>query len=104
MITVKNLHKQFDSIHALNGIDEVIEKGEKNCRHRPLGLRQKHVLRCLNLLEVPSEGEIWFEGNLITDEKVISTSCAKRWAWCFSSSICFRTRRFRKTLRWPLRF
>ena len=69
MITVKNLHKQFDAIHALNGIDEQIERGEKIAIIGPSGCGKSTFLRCLNLLEVPSEGEIWFEGNLITDEK-----------------------------------
>ena len=60
MITVKNLHKQFDAIHALNGIDEQIERGEKIAIIGPSGCGKSTFLRCLNLLEVPSEGEIWF--------------------------------------------
>ena len=69
MITVKDLHKHFGEIKALNGIDQEIKKGEKVVIIGPSGCGKSTFLRCLNLLEVPTSGEIWFEGNLITDEK-----------------------------------
>ncbi len=69
MIVTKNLKKAFGDHMVLNGIDETIEKGEKVVVIGPSGSGKSTFLRCLNLLEVPTEGEIWFEGNLITDKK-----------------------------------
>lgn len=54
---------------VLNGINETIEKGEKVVVIGPSGSGKSTFLRCLNLLEMPSEGEIWFEGINITDKK-----------------------------------
>ena len=69
MITVKDLHKEFGANHVLKGISETIEKGEKIVVVGPSGSGKSTFLRCLNLLEVPTSGEIWFEGELITDPK-----------------------------------
>ncbi len=69
MIVTKNLKKAFGDHMVLNGIDENIKKGEKVVVIGPSGSGKSTFLRCLNLLEVPTEGEIWFEGNLITDKK-----------------------------------
>ena len=69
MITVKDLHKQFGANHVLKGINETIEKGEKIVIVGPSGSGKSTFLRCLNLLEVPTSGEIWFEGKNITDPK-----------------------------------
>jgi len=54
---------------VLNGIDETIQKGEKVVVIGPSGSGKSTFLRCLNLLEVPTEGEIWFDDQLITDSK-----------------------------------
>ena len=67
MITVKDLHKHFGAIQALNGITQEIQKGEKVVIIGPSGCGKSTFLRCLNLLEEPTSGEIWFEGTLITD-------------------------------------
>ncbi|MGB4657648.1 MAG: amino acid ABC transporter ATP-binding protein [Mobilitalea sp.] len=69
MIVTKNLKKAFGSNMVLNGINETIEKGEKVVVIGPSGSGKSTFLRCLNLLEMPSEGEIWFEGINITDKK-----------------------------------
>lgn len=70
MIESKNLKKAFGHHIVLNGIDEIIEKGEKVVVIGPSGSGKSTFLRCLNLLEVPTEGEIWFEGKNITDSKI----------------------------------
>lgn len=69
MIETKNLVKQFGDHVVLNGITQTIEKGEKVVVIGPSGSGKSTFLRCLNLLEVPTSGEIWFEGNNITAPK-----------------------------------
>ena len=73
MISVKNLKKSFHTqngeIQVLNGIDQTIEKGEKVVVIGPSGSGKSTFLRCLNLLEQPTSGEVWFEGTLINDPK-----------------------------------
>ena len=69
MITTKNLQKKFGDHEVLKGIDQTIEKGEKVVIVGPSGSGKSTFLRCLNLLEQPTGGEIWFEGNNITDKK-----------------------------------
>ncbi|WP_429142185.1 amino acid ABC transporter ATP-binding protein [Anaerotaenia torta] len=69
MIVTKNLKKAFGSHMVLNGINASIEKGEKVVVIGPSGSGKSTFLRCLNLLEIPTEGEIWFEGHNITDKK-----------------------------------
>lgn len=69
MIETKNLQKAFGNHIVLNGINETIEKGEKVVVIGPSGSGKSTFLRCLNLLETPTGGEIWFEGNNITDKK-----------------------------------
>ena len=69
MISVKNLYKTFDGQVVLNNISTEIDKGEKVAIIGPSGSGKSTFLRCLNLLEEPTSGEILFEGNLITDPK-----------------------------------
>ena len=69
MIVTKNLKKSFGDHVVLNGINETIQKGEKVVIIGPSGSGKSTFLRCLNLLETPSDGEVWFEGNNITDPK-----------------------------------
>ncbi|NLW10032.1 MAG: amino acid ABC transporter ATP-binding protein [Firmicutes bacterium] len=70
MIKVVNLHKRFNSLHVLKGITTQINPGEVVCIIGPSGSGKSTFLRCLNLLEEPTEGEIFIEGVKITDEKV----------------------------------
>lgn len=70
MIIVKDLHKKFeDGNHVLRGVDYHVRQGEKIVVIGPSGSGKSTFLRCLNLLEVPTGGEIWFDGQLITDPK-----------------------------------
>jgi len=70
VIEVKNLYKSFDGKKMiLNGINEKIEKGEKVVIIGPSGSGKSTFLRCLNLLETPTQGEIWFEGTRINTPK-----------------------------------
>ena len=70
MIHVNNLHKSFGKNDVLKGINEHIKKGEVVVVIGPSGSGKSTFLRCLNLLEEPTSGEIVFEGNSITDKKV----------------------------------
>ena len=69
MIEVKNLKKSYKDHLVLNGVNETIKKGEKVVIIGPSGSGKSTFLRCLNLLETPTSGEIWFEGKNITDPK-----------------------------------
>jgi ABC-type polar amino acid transport system ATPase subunit len=69
VIEVKELYKDFGGKPVLQGINETIAQGEKVVVIGPSGSGKSTFLRCLNLLETPSSGEIWFEGINITDRK-----------------------------------
>lgn len=70
MIRVEGLRKSFGNFNALDGIDEVIRKGEVVVIVGPSGSGKSTFLRSLNLLEIPTEGHIYFEGVDITDKHV----------------------------------
>ena len=69
MIDVKDLHKSYGETEVLRGIDYTINRGDRIVVVGPSGSGKSTFLRCLNLLETPTSGEIWFEGTLITDKK-----------------------------------
>ncbi len=70
MIDIKNLKKSFDGqLMVLDGIDEHIKKGEKVVIIGPSGSGKSTFLRCLNMLEKPTEGDITFEGVNLTEKK-----------------------------------
>ncbi|MFF2911322.1 amino acid ABC transporter ATP-binding protein [Paenibacillus sp. NPDC057934] len=69
MIAVKKLEKHFGKLEILKGIDLEIHKGEVVVVIGPSGSGKSTFLRCLNLLEQPTGGEITFEGESITSRK-----------------------------------
>ncbi|WP_313639896.1 ATP-binding cassette domain-containing protein, partial [Paenibacillus sp.] len=69
MIAVKNLRKNYGKLEILKGIDLEIHKGEVVVVIGPSGSGKSTFLRCLNLLEQPTGGEITFEGESITSKK-----------------------------------
>ena len=69
MIEVKNLCKSFGKNDVLKNINYSIEKGEKIVIVGPSGSGKSTFLRCLNMLETPTSGEIWFEGIQVNDKK-----------------------------------
>ncbi len=69
MIQVNNLHKHFGKLEVLKGITQHISKGEKVVVIGPSGSGKSTFLRCLNLLETPTEGEIFIDGECITAPK-----------------------------------
>ena len=70
MIKTVDLHKSFGDLHVLTGVNEVINKGEVVSIIGPSGGGKSTFLRCLNLLEKPEKGQIFFEGEEITGKKV----------------------------------
>ncbi len=69
MISVKGLKKSFEGLDVLKGIDVEIHKGDVMCVIGPSGSGKSTFLRCLNLLEKPTDGEIVFDGENLTDRK-----------------------------------
>ncbi|MFB6725358.1 amino acid ABC transporter ATP-binding protein [Kribbella sp. NPDC056345] len=67
LVEIKNLHKSFGSNHVLRGIDFTVEQGEVVCVIGPSGSGKSTLLRCVNLLEVPQEGQVIVRGEEITD-------------------------------------
>ncbi|MGN0688863.1 MAG: amino acid ABC transporter ATP-binding protein [Oscillospiraceae bacterium] len=65
MIKVKNLHKHFGDLNVLDGIDEHIRQGEVVVVIGPSGSGKSTFLRCLNLLETPTDGEIYIDDEQI---------------------------------------
>ena len=61
MIIVKDLHKTFENNRVLRGVNYHVHQGEKIVVIGPSGSGKSTFLRCLNLLEVPTSGEIWFD-------------------------------------------
>lgn len=70
LLKVEGLKKSFGKLEVLKGIDEEIREGEVVSIIGPSGSGKSTFLRCLNLLEVPTEGNVIFEGVNITDKKV----------------------------------
>ena len=70
MIYVKDLHKYFGKNEVLKGVNDHIRKGEVVVVIGPSGSGKSTFLRCLNLLEEPTKGEIIFEDQNITDNNI----------------------------------
>ena len=66
MIKTVDLHKSYGELHVLKGVKQTIEKGEVVSIIGPSGGGKSTFLRCLNLLEKPESGKIYFEGDEIT--------------------------------------
>jgi len=73
MISIKNLHKKFGNLHVLRGVDLQVEEGEVVVIIGPSGSGKSTILRCINYLEEPSDGEIVVDGiTLSRQESVIN--------------------------------
>ena len=70
LLKVENLKKNFGSLQVLKGIDQTVRMGEVVSVIGPSGSGKSTFLRCLNLLEIPTSGKIWFEGQEITAKGV----------------------------------
>lgn len=72
MLDIKNLHKSFGSLEVLKGINETIHQGEVISIIGPSGSGKSTFLRCLNLLEQPSSGSIFFEDHELTKDSRVN--------------------------------
>ena len=70
MIQIMNLKKSYGDNHVLKGIDFSLKPGEKVAVIGPSGSGKSTFLRCINRMEEPTAGEIYFKGELITDKNI----------------------------------
>lgn len=66
MISVRNIYKDFGSLHVLHAVSCEVEKGGKYVIIGPSGGGKSTLLRCMNLIETPTYGEVWLDDKLIT--------------------------------------
>ena len=83
MIKIEGLHKNFGDLEVLRGIDGFVDKGEKIVMIGPSGSGKSTFLRCLNLLEKPTKGRIYIEGECITDPKTDVNKVRQRMGMVF---------------------
>ena len=69
MILVKDLHKHFDDVLALNGVSLTVEGGRVVVIIGPSGSGKSTLLRCVNHLETPTSGEVWIDGEQLTSNQ-----------------------------------
>ena len=67
VVRIEGLHKWFGHNHVLRGIDLTLAEGQVMVVIGPSGSGKSTLLRCVNMLEVPTEGKVWFQGTDITD-------------------------------------
>lgn len=73
IIVVKDLHKYFGQVQALRGVNLVVERGKVIVIVGPSGSGKSTLLRCINHLEVETQGEVWIDGqHLSADQKQIN--------------------------------
>ncbi|MGP1442061.1 MAG: amino acid ABC transporter ATP-binding protein [Anaerovoracaceae bacterium] len=70
MIEIKKLVKSFGSVEVLKGIDATIQDNEVVCVIGPSGSGKSTFLRCLNMLEEPTSGEIWLDSNKVEEKHI----------------------------------
>ena len=83
LIRVKDLRKDFGSNHVLRGINYEIQKGQKIVLVGPSGCGKSTFLRCMNLLEVPTGGEVWLDDVQVNDPKTDINKVRQRMGMVF---------------------
>ena len=105
VIRIRNLHKRFGDLHVVKGVDLEVKRGERIAIIGASGSGKSTILRCLNFMELPSEGTIELDGKTIGREgrsngggaaaraipRRNCATCARASAWFSSSSTCSRT-------------
>ena len=98
MIDVKNLSKSFGDHLVLNDISEHIAPGEKVVIIGPSGSGKSTFLRCLNLLELPTAGQIFFDNQDITDPKINIDLVRRQMGMVFQHFNLFNNMTIRKNI------
>lgn len=70
MIEIKKLYKSYGDNEVLKGIDQTVSEAEVLCIVGPSGSGKSTMLRCINLLEVPTFGEVYIDGELVTSQNI----------------------------------
>ena len=73
MIEIKKLYKSYGNNEVLRGIDQTVSESEVLCIVGPSGSGKSTMLRCINLLEVPTSGEVFIDGELVTNQNINET-------------------------------
>lgn len=103
LIVVKDLHKNFGDLEVLKGIDQTIHQGEVVSIIGPSGSGKSTFLRCLNLLEKPSSGQIIFEGIDIAAENVDIDTHRKKIGMIFQHFNLYNSRTIYDNIAFPLK-
>ena len=102
-IRVLDVHKSFGALQVLKGVSFDVHRGSVVSMIGASGSGKSTLLRCINHLEVPTQGEVFIDGEPLGTVRdsagrtrasascARSTGCAATWAWCSSSSTCGRT-------------
>ncbi|MFW6141300.1 MAG: amino acid ABC transporter ATP-binding protein [Candidatus Saliniplasma sp.] len=69
MLEVKNIHKKYGDLEVLKGVSVSLDKGETKVVIGPSGTGKSTLLRCINQLTPPDKGEVWLDGEEVTDPK-----------------------------------
>ena len=70
MLELKNIHKKYGENEILKGVSFSLEKGETKVIIGPSGTGKSTLLRCINQLHPPDKGEVWLDGEEITNRNV----------------------------------
>ena len=70
MIEIKKLYKSYGDNEVLKGIDQTVSEAEVLCIVGPSGSGKSTMLRCINLLEFPTSGEVYIDGELVTSQNI----------------------------------
>ena len=70
MIEIKTLYKSYGDNEVLKGIDQTVSEAEVLCIVGPSGSGKSTMLRCINLLDVPTSGEVYIDGELVTSQNI----------------------------------
>ncbi len=91
LLRVSNLRKAYGDKVVLHDVDLTVRRHDVVCLIGASGSGKSTLLRCLNLLEPVDDGEIWFDGEEVTDPRVDARRCGPGWGWCSRPTTCSRT-------------
>jgi polar amino acid transport system ATP-binding protein len=72
LLRVEDLHKSFDDLEVLKGVDMAMHRGHKTAVIGPSGCGKSTMLRCINYMEIPTSGHIYLDGELFGERQVNS--------------------------------